>query len=242
MDLNIPELCKKEKKSVTLKWKPYFPKEAIELEYSNDQPRCTFQIILDIINDYIKDNKIRSINNLKNILIEEYEKVADKLINVANILIFEGKTDYGRKLLTGEIKIEVMIMSEDYYLTNLDIHLLCKRFNLPIVLISSTKLLYNNQEILVLNRSDNDKYYFIKVASTKVNASSKYRLISMEKTLHIEKNKMAIPIQNNINKDIFILQDYIDNYKKEKKPVKLKITNVKEGGTNNIELPLIKIK
>ena len=39
--------------------------------------------------------------------------------------------------------LETYIMTDDYYLTNLDIWILALHYNLPIVFISSTKLLEN---------------------------------------------------------------------------------------------------
>ena len=53
-------------------------------------------------------------------------------------------------------------MGSEYYMTNLDLWLLAVRFNLPIVLFSSTTLVENGLKTLVAHSDGSESYYFIK--------------------------------------------------------------------------------
>jgi len=56
--------------------------------------------------------------------------------------------------------IDNIIMSNKYYITNFDIWLLSKHFNIPIIMYSSTKLVENNKDVMLINKSNNNKYFF----------------------------------------------------------------------------------
>ena len=50
-----------------------------------------------------------------------------------------------RQVKHNQLTFENMVMSEGYYITNLDLWLLSLAYNVPIILISSTKLLENKK-------------------------------------------------------------------------------------------------
>ena len=59
----------------------------------------------------------------------------------------------------------------------MDIWLLAKKFNIGIVLISSTKLIENRKDLLPLSYPENNELYFIKSPGVRHNLVPKYRLI-----------------------------------------------------------------
>ena len=96
------------------------------------------------------------------------------------------------QILTKQITFEEMIQSADYYATILDMWLLAERFNVPIVFISSTKLVENDELNLVTkiqqtiqddDEDDDDediRYFFIKVpavGSTSIDKIPEYDVI-----------------------------------------------------------------
>ena len=54
---------------------------------------------------------------------------------------------------------------------------------------SSTKLVENNKDVMLINRSDNNKYFFIRAPGIKRNVSNVYRLL-------IYKRKYKISLEN----------------------------------------------
>jgi len=220
--------CKTEKKAITNKWRPLFPPKTTEIEFGEELPFCSFEIILTIIKDY-KNSNIKRINQLKEILVEEYTKYENKLNIIANILAKEGKIDIAHKLRDGDITIDIMIMSENYYITNFDIILLAKRLNIPLILISSTKLVENNSYILIVNNTDSNSFYFVKVPGMKADVVLKYRLYTLDDSYQIPTYKFPDKMRTSIEKEkVLNIDDYIESNRKKskklpKKPKKLKI-------------------
>ena len=201
-----------------------FPTKTKEIEYINEEPYCSFKIILDIItnyssyNDKVKSLKLKNISQIKKILIDEYKKYENRLLIISNILSSEGKINISRKLLLGEVNIETLIISQNYYITNLDIFLLSKKLELPIILLSSTKLTENNKPFLKINNSLTNNYYFIKNPSPTINEAKYYRLYQYNENYIFNLNQLNEDFKNDINNSqIFDLENYIENY-----PIKFK--------------------
>ena len=224
-------ICKTERKSITAKWKPFFPKGIIELSYINDIPICTFDMLLSILQEHIPSSNVKTANELKEILVEEYNKLSDKIYIIGNVLASEGKNEITNKLLLGEIGLDVMIMSENYFITNFDIQLFAIRFNIPIILVSSTKLAENNRPILIVNNDNSGIFYFIKVPGVKINTTPNYRLFVTNNKLSIELSTLSFSFQNDIRiSSKFDLNEYLKNFKVKgkKQSKKLKIVETIE--------------
>ena len=63
------------------------------------------------------------------------------------------------------ITISNQVMSDDYYVTLLDIWIIATRLNIPIVFYSGTKLPETKTILMVANKSEQGNYYFIKILS-----------------------------------------------------------------------------
>ena len=198
---------------------------------------CTFEIIFDIIKNNNPETNILRINQLKEILVEEYNKYSKDIYKIGHILYSEGKTELAEKLLSGEIKLDIAIMSDNYYITNLDLILIAKHFNLPLILLSSKSLQENKKSFLIINKSPNDEYYFVLTSPAKADLSSPYKLF-YDKSIRINLNKVNLPLQTELRvENEFILSEYISNFKFDMK--KSKFTK-KKPKLVIVDKPLIK--
>lgn len=216
--------CNVEKTSgVGGKLKKFFPKNTIELIFGTTPELCSFGLIETIINDNAKENLVNKMK-LKQDLIEEYQKYKDYLYEIVDILVKQGKT-FASQVIVGQITIQDMIMSDNYYATNLDVWILANKYNIPLAFVSGTTLMENNEFILIANSDGSDKYYFVKSSGIGILKIPKYRLFI---------NKIAkIPVSNftSENQDLIrskenllTLSNFIEQFtaKKVRKPKKPK--------------------
>ena len=203
------------------KLKSFFPRGTVELIFGTIPEICSFSAIETIINDNYNEILVNKIK-LKEDLIEEYEKYKDYLFELMDILIKQGK-QFANQVLVGQLNIQDMIMSDNYYATNLDIWILAKKYNIPLIFLSATTLMENNEFIFVANSDGSDKYYFIKSPGISPLKIPKYRLFV--------NGKAKIPVTNfNIDNQTLIrskenqitLEQFIEQFteKKIRKPKK----------------------
>ena len=143
----ISKIVKRRIRFYQVNGKVYLPNNILSINYNNDVPRCSFELILTLIKNYIPDTPIITINQIKEALLEEYNKLRNYSYQIGNILKAQGKNEIAEKLLLGTVRLDTLIMSDNYYLTNLDLLLLVKHFQLPLILLS-TKLKENNKDFL----------------------------------------------------------------------------------------------
>ena len=206
------------------RWSVTFPDKSYESVY-RDSEICTFRIIIDIIKDYL--DLETNINDIKLKLINEYAKyIKTDDINIMLILIEQGKNNLVKMASRNEIKLDDLIMSSNYYLTNLDLWILSKAYNLPIIIISGTKLAENERSLIILNDIGINSYYFIRQPGIKRNVVPEYSIVFKDdKALfNINLNKKLKNIVN-IEKELMLkedltIQNYINNFMP--KPTKIK--------------------
>lgn len=125
-------------KSVRGTWQKYFGAEYSERVY-NATPACSFQPILDIIHDY--GMKEYDLPKLKELLIGEYNETIRKHGETKVIMKIwkdQGKDKFADSIKEKKMDVETAIISDEYYATNLDILLIGRKLELPILLISGT--------------------------------------------------------------------------------------------------------
>ena len=205
-----------------------------EIYYDIDNNSCSFKILINIIISYNSINpkpvyEINSINKLKNILIESYnELITDDNINIIyDILDNEGKANMINKIKLGTANLDILILSEEYYMTNFDLWILSNKLELPILLISPTKIQYNSEIIFKLYKLDfevRDIFYIVKMQKTKIKDQQRiiYKLIECNNDLKINYHKLSENFKREINVNEYIsLETYINKYKKTKKKLKI---------------------
>ena len=169
--------CKtKVNSKISGKWQSSFDADFKEITYANDI-KCTYTIILNIMKELgITDKTIVS---LKTDLLREYTRLFELGHKDMILLILEkqGKKSDMRKIKSNLLKFENYIISEHYYLTNLDIWLLARIHNLGITILSRAKLIENNDFILPLVYPENNQYFFISVSRAYDETIPKYKLI-----------------------------------------------------------------
>ena len=221
-------------------WGKEFNDLVHEHEYINT-PDCTFNMIINIISDF--KNEKPSKNTIKKILLKKYEELVieydeDKILKM--ILKDQGKEFLVNQVLYRKINLEQMIMSDDYYLTNLDIIIIGMHYEAPIVIVTGTKL----KELLqwkvgglkvvletkenaterskkqkkmwiVNNKQDPDFYYFIKQPGIKRNEIPKYKIMSRKEEIRVNRKDMKSTMNTllALYKKRPTFEQYIENYK-----------------------------
>jgi len=168
-----PECVSTTKDHITSKyWQAIFPAKSQEQIYTT---ACSFAAILKIIRDYTQDSALTQ-NNIKEALFAEYQKIYSN--QILQILRAQGKKLLAGQLLNRQLSLENMLLSEDYYATNLDIWLLAIHYKVPLVILSDTALLENNGRFLVAYKSAEQAYYFLKVSAVVQQVAPVYTLIT----------------------------------------------------------------
>jgi hypothetical protein len=155
---------------------------------------CTYNLILTIM-QYEKSRNPKSklhelteinINELKKILIEEYNKYDEN--KVLTHLFEEGKQDYVRNIRGGKNTLEQYIRSDEYAITLLDIWMLANHFDVPILFFGQYKLNINGKKSFATKAYNkrNQSYYFIRIFRPVMNTIPRYfLLVNPEKSIFI---------------------------------------------------------
>jgi len=186
-------------------------------------------------------------HDLKEILVEEYlQYYSEYKFEIIQILKIQGKNKISKKLINFQSTLQNIIMSEDYYTTNIDIWLLAKHFKLPIIFFTGTELTENGKKFLVANASATDAsatdasatdasatdkyFYFIHTPGMKNDVANSYRMVAApvyndKLPLSALKPDFAKSIRENINENSFI--DYLNSVSELDATIKLKSKKVK---------------
>jgi len=198
--------------------KQCLPTGSVEITYPALN-NATFQFASDIIRQSANENLTQ--NEIRDKLDELYNQYSDKYkIQIANILIQQGKKTFGSYIKAGTLQIKHMIYTEGYYLTNLDLWLLLDHYKVQSILISHKTLLetgYNSKYFAMYadqnGAANTDKYVFIVSSAIKVETPPSYKYIEYNNifSLSIEDdmqdkcmNDMYITISNIINLETYI--------------------------------------
>jgi hypothetical protein len=183
-----------------------------ELGFHNSNKLCSFQLILIIIRHSSKENSDLTINDVKKKLYELYIKDVNFEI-LCYILLKNNKKTILEKVINKEVDFEDLIYSDIYYITYIDIYMLAKEYDLPIIFLcnSAIDLTITGENYIICNLNKlNQDYYFIKVPS-------KYSR-KKEHNYKLLFNKQSIKI--NIDNDLLDTTNY-KLYSKIKKELKL---------------------
>jgi hypothetical protein len=153
-----------------------FPLKSKEYIYGNNNSTCYFKPILDIIK-----KEGLTVNELKEVLADAYRAIYDTYKSkIMSIFKAQGKKELAGLIELNKVNFYDMLMSEEYYPTNIDLWLLAIHYKLPLVFLSDTELMENNKKFMVAYANgDDDAYYFLKAsaASTHTNKPLTFTLI-----------------------------------------------------------------
>jgi hypothetical protein len=161
---NFESECIKEKYNniTNNKWKRIIPSNAKEIVFNNTQ-KCSFIVINYILQERLKTNV--PIETIRKILWNSYADIYKKYkTKIIKILSKQGKAFMMNRLSTNQIQFQDLIMSEEYFITNLDLWAISSKYNLPILLFSSKNLknLSINSDWLLLGGNPSENYYIIR--------------------------------------------------------------------------------
>ena len=239
--------CKTIKKNIgSGKWNKCFPSNFKEIQYDKTN-YCTFTFIIDLIER--KTTKKMSVNDVKKILYQEYSKYLEDFgEQIIDILILEGKQNFGRQVKGDDLSFIDFITTNNYFLTTFDLWLLVQRYEIPTIFISTTKLLEtNNKEIFFIGYGkENDDFAFVVVpgispenvpAFKLIETDSNDVFISLNKLLDCDhKNEINDALKNEIIIEEFLRQFNPKNLKNHKKKLRI------EDSSEDEEEPVKKIK
>jgi hypothetical protein len=194
-------------------WQAIFPPQSKERVYVSTPPVCSFNAILSIIHDHTQSTALTK-NMVKEILLGEYLKLYPKYEKqILQILHAEGKKILTAQIQQNQLTLSDMIISEDYYATNLDLWLLAIYHDIPLVFLSDISLLENNEKFMVANASAEHKYYFLRVSATVSQLAPVYTLFHAEELAISLSALRDEPMQNAIRTTgSNSLIQYIENF------------------------------
>jgi hypothetical protein len=212
----------------TNSWKKMFPKTVQEIVF-NESRECSFYPMIYILREKYKTEF--NISQVKETLINYYKKYASNpsfLEKIIHILKHQGKKQMMHLVKTGRNTLEEVIHSEGYYLTNLDLWVLCYEFKLPVVLFSSNNLknLLDNQKWIVLGGLESkytEQFYFIRAYTEPLDEDkfNKYHLITPAlkfSEINGFQNMVDLGINGDpeYSKNIQSLKTFLENYRMKK--------------------------
>jgi hypothetical protein len=185
--------------------------------------QCNYFMCENCRHQHVDQLADMSIQKIKNILVGEYDKLAEKGLGKKLTMILNG---YGMKKYADIINEEratlsQIIQSENYFLTNIDIWILAVYFKIPIVYVSQSLLSENGKNMMVLyGDDDSNSYFFVHPFTVTQDVPSKFGLIEVKED---EYSLIKVPLEfvtpelrENIqieNDERVSLEDYIRTFK-----------------------------
>jgi hypothetical protein len=160
-------------------WRQVLPSNSREIVY-NVSANCTYYTLIYIIDKYW--GKPVPIQTIKGALWLEYSTYFDankaKLLQILKMQ--NGKRAMIDRVIKNQVKFQDLIMSEEYYITDLDIWAIASHLKLPILLFSNkplTNLGLSVTWVILGGKTMTDNYYCIR-SPTNTRTFPEYHLIT----------------------------------------------------------------
>jgi hypothetical protein len=247
---NTERTCQKSEKGhiTSTFWKKGFPESFKEVVYGKSS-YCTFMLMCDLIEK--KTGTKLTVNQLKNILFEEYKKYLDRFQQqIVDILIFEGKKTLGDQVKAETLSFSSFIYTDSYFITPFDMWLLVQKYKIPTIFVSQTpiKILTSGKHRSFLAHGDaKDKFVFIVVPGLRPQNVPNFKLIETNKqdvfiSLDNVKGECLENINSTFDNEVSI-EDFLSNFKR---PVANQVISRPDGDSDDevvvIRKPAQKIK
>jgi hypothetical protein len=166
----------------SVQWRSRFSARYRELVFNDVKHICSFNVLQTILrynNSLIKSSHATTTRDMKLKLIECYNEIETKYgrEKVIQILKHDLKPSFVRGISSKKTTIQSTINSETYYLTTMDIWMLARKYDLPIVLYSANNIPENDKTYLLMTNGDTAGYYFLKISAKKKNDLQTYRIL-----------------------------------------------------------------
>jgi len=160
-------------------WKDVLPTGFRELYYNDDRDiNCGFQMLSNIIYKFT-GNKLNK-NGIKAALDEEYSKYFGVYgSQILDILISEGKKTQGTRVKAKTLSFQDFIYLDDYFITNLDIWVIMKKYSIPSIIVATKPIIITNRlkNFLVMYGKPQDDFVFIYSPALRPENIPKYSVI-----------------------------------------------------------------
>ena len=221
-----------------------FKEPLYELGFHLNNKLCSFQLILIIIKHNNAQNSNLTINDIKKKLVELYTNDANFEI-LCYILLKNNKKAILEKVIAKELSFEDLMYSDAYYITYIDIYMLAKEYNLPIIFLcnSAIDLTITDENYIICNINKlNQEYYFFKVPSKYSRKKEhNYKLLFNKQSIkiNIENDLLDTPsykLYSKLKKELKFFINPLENYITNFDLSKLTNTKYKVRQVKNIEV------
>ena len=142
--------CPTKTKSIFTQLKLKFSGGFKEIDYSNENYKCSFDVLLTVVSNSTTDTI--SFGILKNILIQEYNKLYESYSNeIVKIIDIYGRPYESQSISNNTLSIESLIMNEEYNLNIIDILIICDKYKIPVTLLAPRKFRETDKEYISLH-------------------------------------------------------------------------------------------
>jgi hypothetical protein len=174
---NFYEKERLEKECVTSPTHSTFSGELTKIFSPEDNQLVRFSCSYGIIQSIIPVKT--TAEELRMVLIQEYKKYEGYRDIILQILKIQGKKALLEEMRTKGYSLEKIILSTNYFLTTLDIWLLCQYYGVPCILLSNRKDVRSNlmesgyrEKSFLLHGNPDDEFSFIVVPGTRLKKNS----------------------------------------------------------------------
>jgi hypothetical protein len=151
---------------------------------------------------------------IRNALIAQYNSYSRYMPNILKVLNFQGKKKLIEEIETTKHPLKSIILSQDYFLTSLDIWMLCLYYKLPTIFVSlkdakSSNLMetFYNEKMFLAYGSKNDNFYVIGIPGHTI---AKKPITLFSRILSVE------AIENNVNPHLYSIGNLLSRTLVEK--------------------------
>jgi len=225
-------------------WKKVFPTNTREVRYNNNIV-CGYLYIIDIIQ---KTRGVTfTISEIKTLLVKEYDTYYSLYgIKILDILRFQGKNII-QQVKSNVTNLSFFILSDDYYISLLDIYILFQYLKIPTFVVSNKPIMETrySSNIICLYKKLNDisKEDFVVLFSQPVSKKiPRYIHLTTQDASSMLFNSLSfskklLDIFNQSYKDYVSVENFLEHYQVEKTTKYIRKKQL--GGGNLYENPII---
>ena len=188
-------------------WFSLLPDNTYVQRYSAIAP-CGFDLLSVVASDVTASIVTRE--DIRIILAGEYRKILPaQQREVMATLRSQGKRNMMARYASGEIAMPDVVMTEEYWITNLDLRLICRVLRLPVVIISGSKVVDNKQRSLMTEPSkDSPSLVFIKQHGLQPDIVQSYSLLYHGSRLSFPRDRLSREttalVTSTLGSDLFV--------------------------------------
>ena len=137
-------------------------------------------------------------------------------------LLAQGKKYMFHQLKLQKYSIRELVTSNDYYLTNIDLFILCHHFKMSLVVIARTTLLENNYRLMSINNTeDTEFFYVVKQYSIKDNEIQKYEALQVNNSYQFDIGDLSVKYRKEL--DTHKIETPFTKQKEKRRKKKVKV-------------------